>query len=341
MKPYRFTPIVLALAACARTAAQPAPASDAVPVRVAPVVREAVTVPVVASGIFGAKEDIQLGFKVGGVIARVLVDPGQPVRAGQLLAELQQEEIAAAVSRAQAAADDADRQLLRARRLYADSVVTLAQLQGRETAARVARADLAVARFNRAHSRIVAPADGIVLRRNYQPGELVSAGAPVLTVASRARGDVFRVGLADRDVVRVQVGDSATVRFDALPGRTFSGTVTQVGAAAEPGVGTYLVDIRLRHAGGLVSDLIGTAKIYTPASGTADVIPVEALVEADGTRGVVYTLTDEHTAERHEVTVGPLTGKRIAVLRGLVGDSLVITQGAAYVRDGGAVRVIP
>jgi membrane fusion protein, multidrug efflux system len=329
-------------AACARGAAHEVANVPAIPVRVAPVTRSAVSLPIVGTGTLGAKDEIQLSFKVGGVIDRVTVDPGESVRAGQLLAELRLDEADATVSRAGAAYDNAARELTRAQRLYADSVVTLAQLQGAEAIAQATLADLATARFNQRYARIVAPSSGVILERKHEPGELVSPGAPVLALASRSRGNVFRVGLADRDVVRVRQGDRATVRFDAIPGKTFAGSVSQVGAAAQAGIGTYLVDIRLRDANGLVSDLVGSAEIFPARQGVATLVPLDALLEADGDRGTVYVLSaDRRSAERRDVTIAFLAGDQVAVGRGLDSTDKVITRGAAYLRHGSAVEVIP
>jgi multidrug efflux system membrane fusion protein len=340
---YRLFPpaVLVLLAGCAGGSAKEAPVESKVPVRLAAVTREAVSLPITAAGTLGAKEEIQLGFKIGGVIDRVLVDAGQDVRPGQLLAQLRLAEADAAVARAGAAAENAERELGRAQRLYTDSVVTLAQLQAVETAAEVARADLATARFNHQYARIVAPSAGVVLRRNHEPGELVDPGDAVLVLASRSRGNVFRVGLADRDVVRVRVGDSAVVRFEALPGREFEGRVSQVGAAAEAGTGTYLVDVQLPAARELVSDLVGTVEIQPASETSAILIPLDALLEADGDRGLVYTVGPDGRAVGRQVTIGFIAGDRVAIASGLDGTKSVITQGATNLRDGSAVEVVP
>ena len=215
------TPITLflslALVACARGRAAAPPASDAVAVRVAPVSVDRIAPPVTATGTLGPKEEVTLSFKVGGVISRIFVDEGRAVRAGDTLAQLDLSEIDAAVVRARSAAEKAERDLTRAKRLYADSVATLEQAQNAQTGRDVAHAELETTLFNRRYAVIVAPASGLILRRSAEPGELVQAGKAILTLGSHARGVVVRAGLADREVVRVRRGDRAVVRFDALP----------------------------------------------------------------------------------------------------------------------------
>lgn len=333
--------LLLLLAACADRARE-APAAAPRPVRIAPVTEVPVSRPIEASGTLGARDEIPLSFKVGGVVARVLVDAGDRVRAGQVLATLELREVDAGVAKAKAALEKAERDFERAARLHADSVVTRAQLDDAGTALEVARADYEAATFNRRYAIVTAPVAGTVLQRSAESGALVSPGQPVVLLASGARGAVVRAGLADRDVVRVRRGDPARVTFDALPGRPFTGRVTEIAAAATPGPGTYAVAIALEGAGDLPTGLVARVTITPSAAGTLPSIPVEALVEADSAEGVVFILTPDSTrAVRRGVQVAFVADGRVALRGGLGGATLVVTEGAAFLDDGERVRVTP
>src|SRR5262249_52417980 len=123
----------LVATACSHGRAETASRDESVPVRTVAVTDERMAPPVVASGMLSPKETVTLSFKIGGVVARVLVDEGQAVLAGDTLAALDLREIDAGVTRARSAAEKADRDLARARRLYADSVATLEQTQNAQT----------------------------------------------------------------------------------------------------------------------------------------------------------------------------------------------------------------
>lgn len=316
--------------------------AQAIAVRAAPVTDTLMARPIVAAGTAAPKDEITLSFKIGGVIDQVRVDAGDVVRAGQLLAALDLREIDATLSKAQSGAEKAERDLGRAERLYADSVVTLTQLQDTETAAAQARADLQAASVNRRYAVIVAPAAGTVLRRAAEAGETVSPGTTVLVLGSQARGNVVEVALADRDVVRVRRGDAAQVRFDALPGEVYHGQVTQIGAAADPATGTYTIEVTLRNAARVASGLVGQVEIRSSRAARTTLVPIEAILEADGDEATVFTLSaDSSRAERRRVTVAFIDGRRVAVARGLEGIAAVLTDGAAYLSDGSAVRVTP
>lgn len=341
----RLVLLCLALTGCGGGVAQEAgnaAATQPVAVRAVPVTDTVIARPIVAAGTLVPKDEIALGFQTGGVIARISVDAGDQVRAGQVLASLDLRETDASLAKARSGAAKAERDLARARRLYTDSVVALAQLQDAETVDEQARADLQAAAFNHRYSVIVAPSQGTILRRSAEPGENVSSGATVLVLGSRARGNVVRAGLADRDAVSVRVGDPAIAHFDALAGKTFQGRITQIAAAADPGTGTYAVEITLPDAADLAAGLVGQVEIRPGRGARTSLVPIEAILEADGAEATVYALSaDGSRAERRRVTVGFIDGGQVAVADGLDSAASVVTDGAAYLDDGVSVRVMP
>ena len=335
--------LLVAAASCGRIAQGALPhETPAVPIRVETVNPEG-AVTITASGTLGAKDEVPLAFKVGGVVLRVNVDEGAQVHAGDVLAELDLREIDAAVAKANAGAEKAGRDAARVERLYHDSVATLAQWQDVQTVRDVAQADLRSAQMNRDYAVITAPADGVVLQRLVNGGAQIAAGSKVLVLGSAARGAVFRAGLADRDAVRVRVGNSAVATFDALPGREFHGRVRQIGADADPHTGTYAVEVALDDVAGLPNGLMGRARIGAAATASSNAgavaIPAEALVEGDGTVGIVFGVDSaKHVAIRHRVTLVGVDGDRVLV-RGLVGVGAVVTTGAAWLKDSTRVEI--
>lgn len=333
---------LLLLWACAAEAPAPAPAVIAterpIPVVLAPVRDSTLTQPVQGTGVLGSKEEVPLGFKIGGIVARILVDEGSAVRPGQVLAELAQPEIGAEVARAEAAAAQADRDLARAEALYRDSVISRERYEGAATGAEVARAGLRIARFNEEHAVIRAPQGGTILRRLAEPGQQIAGGTPVLVLAGAGRGQVLRVGLADRDAARVSLGDGAVVRFEGLGGGPIPGRVTQRAAAASPGSGAWAVEVTLGEPVPVASGLIGRVEIVPRRGGVARLIPLAALLEGEEDSAVVYTVARDSAgvprARRRVVSVGMLTGDHAAITAGLTGVDSVVTAGAAYLGEG-------
>jgi len=336
----------LLLAACGDAPApETALKSEAAPVRTAPAESVQVTDAVRAVGVLAPRDELRLSFKMGGVIETMAVEPGDRVRAGQTLAVLKRTEVDAVVAQASEGVEKARRDLDRARQLRADEVATQEQVEDLTTAYNVARANLQAAQFNARFARIEAPSDGVVLQRLARASELVQGGQPVVVLGATDSGWIVRVGLADRDAVRVNLGDAAVISFDAFPGRTFEGRVTRIGSSADPYTGTFEVEIDIAPGGarfgrGLVAKV--EIALQGAANGTAQtLVPVAALVEASGPAATVYVFdAAEGVARRRQVTVGPIVGDRVVVIAGLEPGEQVVTDGAAWLTDGRAVRVV-
>ena len=336
--------------------APPAEAAPPVPVQVAPVERSARARPVRTTGTLAAKAETPLAFKVGGVVARILVDEGDRVRPGQTLARLDLTEIDAQVREAESALAKVERDLARTTRLYRDSVATLEEKQDAETAAEVAAARVERARFNRRYATITAPEGGPILQRRAEEGQLVSPGQPVLVLGATGRGWVVQASFADRDVVRLALGDSARVTLDAYPRRPLAARVTQIADAADPRTGTFAVEFGLDGGHGLAlkSGFVAKVDAVPRRADTLTVIPAAALVEGDGQAGVVFTL-DAVPADmpsdmpgdtsrvarvrRTRVRLAHLLDRAVALHTRLPDGARVVTAGAATLRDGQDVRV--
>jgi RND family efflux transporter MFP subunit len=221
-------------------------------------------------------------------------------------------------------------------------VATLAEMQNAETAVETAKARLQTARFNRKHAVIEAPESGRILRRHAEAGEQVASGTPVLTLGATGRGWVVETGLPESDVVRVSLGDSATVTFDAHPDTPLDAQVTEIADAATSRTGTYEVELALPGAEvPLKSGFIGRVTLHP--SGTEDYVAVlaRALVSGDGRQGTVFTVdSDSQTVRRRSVQVVRVLDRTIVLDDGLQAGTPVVTAGGQALTDGDVVRQV-
>jgi RND family efflux transporter MFP subunit len=311
-----------------------------VPVEAHPAQARTEALPIRTTGRLASKAEIQLSFKIDGIIEHIAVDEGARVQSGQTLARLNLAEIEARVLEAQSALDKARRDLARTERLHRDSVATLENLQDARTAVEVAEARVQAATFNRTYAVIAAPASGRVLRRHAEEGELVTPGTPVLTLGASGRGWVVRAGLPERDVVRLALGDSARVTFDAYPERTIPGRIAEIADAADPQTGTFEVEVAVGpEAMPLKSGFIAKLDLVPSHTAAYVEVPIAALVSGDGQDGIVFTL-DRATKEarRTPVRIAQLLDSTVVLADGPAPDTPVITTGAVGLRDGDRVR---
>lgn len=310
-------------------------------VKMTRVVYEKMIFPIRSNGLVVPAKEIKLSFKTGGIIAELYVDNGATVKKGELLASLDLSEIDAQVSQIKNGYEKALRDYNRANNLYADSVVTLEQLQNAETAMNVAKANLEIATFNRNHAAIYAPDEGVILKRLVESNEMIAAGYPVFLFGTKGKYWKIKAGLADKDYVRTKAGDSAKVTFDVYPGIDFYATVSRVGESANPYTGTFEVELDIQPASyRLASGFVAGIEIFPARVDTFYRIPVEALVEAEGQSGYVYAVTDSSTAKKIKVQIAGIFGSSVAISDGLGSIDEIVTDGAAYLTDGAPVIIV-
>jgi RND family efflux transporter MFP subunit len=317
-------------------------ASEPVPVRVMALVPSSGHTVIKASGQLTTDEETVLGFKTAGIVSRVNVREGDAVRKGQLLATLDLTEINAGVAQARIAAEKAQRDFKRARNLYADSVATLEQFQNAETAVAVASRQLEAAEFNRSYSEIHAPADGFVLKKFVNAGQVVSTGDPVLlTNAVNTRGWVLKVAVSDRQWSQLRIGDEASVELDAFPERTLKSRVTRKFETADPASGAFAVELSVQPDGlKLATGMFGAAQFYTHETQPGWSVPFEAVLDADGREGFVFITTDGKTAHKRPVVIESFNSQYVVVSAGLESGQRLIVSGSAYLADSSNIRLV-
>jgi RND family efflux transporter MFP subunit len=322
---------------------------------------------VFASGKLALEEESRLSFKTGGIIRSIAVREGQAVRRGQVLAELDpgdirplaqqarlgQQQAEIMVENARLALRLAERDYQNAQGLYRDSVATLEQLQNAEAQLDNARNQLAAAQkgvsaageqvqsaeFNLQHARILAPANGLILKRLAEPNEMAGPGTPIFLFGSKEKAKVVRVHLADKDVIHLQLGNAATLRFDAHPGETFAGTLSQIASMADPYTSTYEVEITVAPTSKtLLSGFICTAEITADLTARLLEIPLNALIGAQGMDGQVFVAKDGKASKR-PVRIFKIQGDRLLIEAGLEEGDQVIVSGVGYLEEGEIIAI--
>jgi len=332
-----------ALTACSSKAPAEAPA-EPTPVRAQAVASGPALPPIASNGVIASKDEMRLSFKVGGVIRRIAVRPGETVKAGARLAEIELAEVDAQVEQTRQLADKAQRDLDRGERLYADQVISLEQLQNLRTQAQVQRAQLRSAQFNRGYAAIVAPRDGVVLRKLAEERELIAAGAPVIVLGARDGGYVVKAALSDREIVRLKLGDAADVHLDAWPGIALHGRLAEISRAADERTGLFPVEVQLDAAPAgvaLASGLVAKLQVH-PSAGedrTLPYVPIAAVVEGDRDTASVFVVNGEQV-KRRAIRIAFIGPDRVAVADGLQAGESVVTDGALYLQDGERIRVV-
>lgn len=316
-------------------------AEKVIPVKIQDLKSSAKSLPILSSGVLNAKTERNLSFKIGGIIQRIYVEEGQTVYTGQLLAQLEQAEISAQVNQSKTGLDKAQRDLKRAQTLYKDTVATLEQVQNAQTAVDMAKANDRIARFNQKYSAIYAPGPGKVLSKMKESQELVNPGTPILRIASTAQAQVIRVGISDRDIVKLKLGDQAQITFDAYPGENFQARITEIAEIADPRTGTFEVELSLAPSQKVLKSGFVAKVALFPSSGEAYYkVPLGALVEADKNQAYVYVPNEKNgTATKKLVNVLSISNSYFTIRKSELKDAKsIVIDGAPYLSNGSKIK---
>ncbi len=292
-----------------------------------------------AIGTLSAQKEMKLSFKTGGIIRKMLVSEGASVKKGKVLAILDLSEINAEKTKAELAFEKAKRDLIRAKSLYEDSVATLETYQNAETALKIAQSQKEIADFNYNHSIIKAPADGKILKKIAEANEVIAPGYPVFLFASTESEWVLKSNITDKDVVKIMVGDSASVHFDAYPNRRFDGQIAEISNAADPFTGTYQVKVAIKNdAYRLLSGMFGVAKIFFNQKNDIFKIPVSYIFDADESHAFVYKMKNAKVYKT-KLRLNSFYEGHILSDSGIAAGDTIIMSNNSNIEEGSVVRL--
>lgn len=327
--------------------AAPGTASDSgtqtAPVRVIAPERSAYRPVTEAPGVLVPRDPVPLSFSIGGVVTQLDPSAGDRFSANAVLGKIDTRELEAALEQARASRDQSERTLSRLERLLVDRVVPLAQVEEARTLQTVREADVRALEARLRDTELRAPTPGVVLRRMAQPGERVQAGQPILVVGTDRSGQVFRIGVPERDRLRIAIGDSAQVQLDSDRGAPpHLARVVRLGESPEPGLGTWLVELEMAGEG-RPSGVAGRARIFSRNETTVVRVPPEALLEMGQGVGWLFVVSVRDPAPRARlvpVTLWGLENDHLLVEAEFADGEQIVVEGGRWIRDGQSVRIV-
>ncbi|PZQ61608.1 MAG: efflux RND transporter periplasmic adaptor subunit [Sphingomonas taxi] len=303
-----------------------------------------------ATGTLAATREMPVGVAgEGGMVSRVLVEPGQWVRAGQVLATIDRsvqaqtaESLAAQINVARSDLTLAQAELERAQSLVDRGFISKADVQRRiatrdaaTARLKVAQATLSEQRARNARLDIRAPAAGLILTRGVEPGQIVSSASGTLFRLAKGGEMEMRAQLSESDLQAVRVGSSARVT-PVGDTRAFSGTVWQLAPVIDPQTRQGIARIRLAYDPALRPGGFASATIVGGGA-TQPELPQSALL-SDQRGNYVYIVDAQNRAQRRAVTLGVVDEDRVAIASGLAGDERVVQSAGAFLNPGQVVK---
>ena len=342
------------LAACSKTETAPDPVRA---VRTLTVAAQSAGGSYEYAGEVRARTESRLSFRVGGKMLRRAVDLGDSVKAGQVLAQLDPQDLRlgqdasrAAVAVAQAGFDQNAADFMRYKDLHDQGFIGGAEFERRESAMKTARAQLDQAKAqarvqgNQAgYSTLLADASGVVTAVDLEPGMVAAAGTPVLRLAHDGPRDVvFAVPEDKVGVVKALASQPGRfkVRLWGAAGEPLVATIREISAAADPVTRTFLVKADIGNATASGIRLGQTASVLMELLQTPGVtkLPLSALREEQGRSSVWLVDSKAMTVSSQAVKLAGADGNEAVISSGLAPGQIVVTAGVHVLSPGQKVK---
>ena len=312
--------------------------------------RSTVSTVINSVGTLAARREMPVGVVgEGGQVSAVLVEPGDWVTAGQVLARIersvqaeQRASLAASVKVAEADARLAQNDLDRAQALVSRGFVSKADLD-RKTATRdaaIARVNVARAQLQEQQARIgrldiKAPASGLVLTRDVEPGQVIGASSGVLfRIAKEGQMEMF-ARVSEADLARLSVGDAATVT--PVGGtQSYEGRIWQIAPVIDQQSRQGDARIAIPYHKNVRPGGFAAARIVS-GSAQAPVLP-ESAIQNDAKGSYVYIVNGGNVVERRDVRVGQVSASGVSILQGLAGNEKVVVLAGGFLNPGQKVE---
>ena len=269
--------------------------------------------------------------QTAGRISRILVDVGDFVKKGQVVAEMDQTQLA----QVELQLKNNETELKRLKELYEVGGLSKSDLDAIEMAYNVSKTQYDNLKEN---ATLVSPINGVITARNYDAGDMYAMSAPIYVVEQIAPVKLL-IGVSESDYSKVKKGDSVTITADALPGKTFTGKIRKIYPTVDPATRTFTVEVVVDNNNNtLRPGMFARATIQFGINNSV-VIPDVAVVKQQGSgERFVYVLNQDGTVTYQKVLLGRRMGTEYEVLEGIADGAKIVTGGMIRLKDG--IKVI-
>ncbi len=289
---------------------------------------------VYGSGVVEPVVMLPIAPKVAGRLHGIFADEGAAVKEGQPLIQLDSRELAASVAEWEARVKFTEAQFRRASELFRNRTGTESALDQARNELDTARALLERAKRQLAEMTLIAPGDGVIIRRDGEVGQLVQPGEPILWMSCCGSLRVT-AEIDEEDIHRVKVGQKVLIRADAFPERVFEGEVAEITPKGDPVARSFRVRISLAPESPLMIGMTTDNNIITEEKQDALLVPATAVVDDR-----VWLVKDGRLVHR-AVSRGIVGERMMEITAGVAPGDLVVARPAAELREGRRARLVP
>ncbi len=309
-------------------------AATPVPVEVTMPVRDDIFATYLATSTIESDADAPVLARVPGEVMEILVEEGDHVQAGQVLARLDGERLRLEMLSAHADHERASKELDRYDDLAARGLVSEAMYDGLRFDVDALRARYDLAKLNYDYSKIRATISGIVSSRDIKLGQSIESNSVAFRITDTSKLVAY-LQIPQSEQAKFASGHSASLQVDSMPGMEFSAIIARISPTIDTRNGTFRATAIIDNAADLVPGMFARFTIAYEKHEHALLIPGDAVVEEDD-EASVYVVADG-AVELRIVETGIKSGNQVEILSGLADDEQIVVVGHSGLRDGSKV----
>lgn len=295
------------------------------------------------SGTIEAQQTIPLTFMSVGTVTKVLVEEGDAVKKGQLLATVDKSDYQNSYNTVHAKYNQAKDAYNRLKQVHEKGSLSEIKWVEMETNMQQAESQLALIKTNLDRCELRSPEAGIIGRRNIEPGQMSQSGitssAPFELV--KIETVLVKISIPENEIGKIKKGLKAKFSISALNDKIFEGTVTNVGVVADQMSRTYEVKIAVKNQNyemkpGMVCDV----KIALNTESKIITVPNNAITKDKEGNSFVYVVSDDKTTVKKQFVVeGNYRDSGIEIIKGLTDNQIIVVEGKEKLSDNSLIRL--
>lgn len=335
--------LLLGLWGCGGSAPEaraPEPAESAVAVAAVEVVPRDLSLTLELTGSLEPIREVRIAARTNGILRQVLVEEGRRVATGTVLARFDVAEQQAELSRARTLLQNAEATYRRAVEMRDRQLISQVDYEKALADRNVARSEVQLWETRTGLGTVRATSAGVITQKFVEAGDAVSNGDPLFVVADVSTL-VVRVGVTDAHAAHLAAGQDVAIAVDAMPGRTWKGTIRRVFPAADPDTRLHPIEFALtgdRSGSGPAPGYLARVAVDIDRRDGVLAVPNEALLAGSAEERFVYAIEDDRLVRRQVVT-GASRRDWTELVEGLAPGELVVASNPGNLREGMHVRV--
>ena len=309
-----------------------------IPVEVSNVSRGNISAYYANTATLEAEQEATVVARVRGIVREIYVEEGDQVKAGQVIAKIEDDQYRIEAARAKATLDRLQNDFQRNKELYEKNLIAAEAYQNSQYEFESQKAAYELAQLNLEHTSIKSPISGVISERYVKVGNMIGTDQQVYRVTDfRPLQAILHI--PEHEISKIRKDQRTELRVDALPNQTFLGHVERISPVVDSETGTFKVTIFVDETKDMLRPgMFGRVKIVYDTRENTRMIPKSAVMSQDLAQSV-YVIKDS-LAFKKQIRTGYVNGMNIEVIDGLEDGEMVVTIGQGSLQDSSKVNVI-